>query len=136
MEYSSAAPIRVLVAEDDETSALVARTILERLGCVADVVTNGAEAIDHFRLNTYDLVLMDWEMPVMNGIEATVRIRTMPGGDTTPIVGTTAGRDRAECIAGGMNDVMPKPFVFEKLRPVLARWTRWTNLQEPGAALQ
>jgi CheY-like chemotaxis protein len=135
MEYSSA-PIRVLVAEDDETSALVARTILERLGCVADVVTNGAEAIDHFRLNTYDLVLMDWEMPVMNGIEATVRIRTMPGGDTTPIVGTTAGRDRAECIAGGMNDVMPKPFVFEKLRPVLARWTRWTNLQEPGAALQ
>ena len=134
MKCTSSTAIRVLIAEDDETSAVVVRTILERLGCLADVVTNGAEAIEAFHAHTYDLVLMDWEMPVMNGIEATVRIRTMPRGDTTPIIGTTAGRDRAECLAGGMNDVMPKPFVFEKLRPVLARWTGWTSPQEPNAS--
>jgi DNA-binding response OmpR family regulator len=51
----------------------------------------------------------------------------MPRGQATPIVGTTAGRDRAECIAAGMNDLMPKPFQIEKLRLILSRWTSWTD---------
>ncbi len=126
--------IRVLVAEDDEANARVARTILERLGCAADLATNGVEAIEYFGRHTYDLILMDWQMPVMDGIEATARIRGMPHGKTTPIVGTTSRGDHAECLAAGMNDVVPKPFLFEKLRPVLARWTNWTNWKEPDVA--
>ena len=84
--------IRVLVAEDDEVNAKAARTMLEQLGCSVDVATNGTEAVDHFRERDYDLILMDWQMPLMNGIEATARIRSMPGGIGTPIVGTTAGK--------------------------------------------
>jgi CheY-like chemotaxis protein len=118
--------IRVLVAEDDEVNAKAARTMLEQLGCSVDVATDGTEAVD-FRNRDYDLILMDWQMPLMDGIEATARIRAMPGGLTTPIVGTTAGKAHAECLKGGMNDVVPKPFLFDKMRYVLSRWTRWTG---------
>src|SRR5579859_662786 len=114
--------IRVLVAEDDEVNAKVARTMLEQLGCLVDVAANGNQAIEHFRDRDYDLILMDWQMPFMDGIEATARIRIMPGGQATPIVGTTAGKAHDECLKGGMNDVVPKPFLFDKLKYVLLRW--------------
>ena len=99
--------------------------MLEQLGCFVDIATDGAQAVDHFRDRDYDLILMDWQMPLMDGIEATARIRAMPGGVATPIVGTTSGKAHAECLKGGMNDVVPKPFLFEKMRYVLSRWTRW-----------
>lgn len=105
--------IRVLVAEDAEVNAMAARIMLEQLGCSVDVAINGTEAVDHFRERDYDLILMDWQMPLVNGIEATARIRSMPGGIATPIVGTTAGRAHEECLQGGMNDVVPKPFLFD-----------------------
>ncbi len=70
--------------------------------------------MDHFRERDYDLILMDWQMPLMNGIEATARIRAMPGGLTMPIIGTTSGKAHAECLKGGMNEVVPKPFLFDK----------------------
>jgi CheY-like chemotaxis protein len=69
-------------------------------------------------------------MPVMDGFEATARIRAMLHGKEIPIVGTTAGRDRAECMAAGMNDLMSKPFRLEKLRLVLLRWTAWPGIKE------
>jgi CheY-like chemotaxis protein len=119
--------IRVLVAEDDEVSAKAARIMLEQLGCSVDVATDGAQAVEHFRGRDYDLILMDWQMPLMDGIEATARIRAMPGGIATPIVGTTAGKAHSECLKGGMNDVVPKPFLYDKMRYVLSRWTRWTG---------
>lgn len=118
--------IRVLVAEDDEVNAKAARMMLEQLGCLVDVATDGTEAVDHFRDRDYDLILMDWQMPLMNGIEATAHIRAMPKGEGTPIVGTTAGRGHAECLTGGMNDIVPKPFLFDKMRYVLSRWTTWS----------
>jgi CheY-like chemotaxis protein len=124
--------IRVLVAEDDEVNAKAARTILEQLGCSVDIATNGTEAVDCFRNRDYDLILMDWQMPLMNGVEATARIRAMPGGPVTPIIGTTAGEAHAECLKGGMDEVVPKPFVFDKMRYVLARWTRWTGIPLSG----
>jgi CheY-like chemotaxis protein len=126
--------IRVLVAEDDEINARVARTILERLGCVVDLAGDGNEAIEHFRQHAYDLVLMDWQMPVMDGIEATARIRTMPRGKTTPIVGTTSRPAYSECLAAGMDDVVPKPFVTEKLLALLNRWTRWPLNRDPDSS--
>jgi CheY-like chemotaxis protein len=124
--------IRVLVAEDDEVNAKAARMMLEHLGCSVDVASDGTEAVDHFRDRDYDLILMDWQMPMMDGIEATARIRTMPRGDATPIVGTTAGRAHAECLKGGMDDVVPKPFLVDRMRYVLLRWTKWTAVPKTG----
>ena len=126
----SAELIRVLVVEDDEVSAKAVGVMLERLACSAEIVEDGATAIERFRRRKYDLVLMGWQMPVMDGFEATARIRTMLNGKETPIVGTTAGRDRAECMAAGMNDLMPKPFRLENLRLVLLRWTAWPGAKE------
>ena len=125
-------PILVLVAEDDEVSAKAVQVMLERLGCSVDLAGDGAKAIEAFRNRRYDLILMGWQMPVMDGFEATARIRAMPRGQATPIVGTTAGRDRAECLAAGMNDLMPKPFQTEKLRLALSRWTGWTGEKKSG----
>jgi CheY-like chemotaxis protein len=126
--------IRVLVAEDDEINARVATSILERLGCSVDLASNGNQAIEYFRQHAYDLVLMDWQMPVMDGIEATARIRSMPRGKTTPIVGTTSRTAYAECLAVGMNDVVPKPFVTEKLLSLLTHWTGWPIDKEPDSS--
>ena len=124
--------IRVLVVEDDEVSAKAVQVMLERLACSVEMADNGAKAIECFRRNQYDLVLMGWQLPVMDGFEATARIRTMLHGKGTPIVGTSAGRDRAECLAAGMNDLMPKPFQIEKLRLILLRWTSWPGIKESG----
>src|SRR5689334_15860957 len=119
--------VRLLVVEDDEVSAKAVRVMLERLACSVDIAEDGAKAVEKFRRNPYDLVLMGWQMPVMDGFEATARIRALPRGQATPIIGTTAGRDRAECLAAGMNDLMPKPFRLEKLRLFLSRWTAWKD---------
>ena len=124
--------IRVLVVENDEVSAKAVRTMLERLACSVEIAEDGTEAIRLFRKHKYDLVLMGWQMPVMDGFEATARIRTMLHGKGIPIIGTTAGRDRAECLAAGMNDLMPKPFRIEKLRLILLRWTAWPGVKERG----
>ncbi len=125
--YGAMEAIRVLVAEDEEISAKAVAMMLARLGCKAEIVNNGVEAVESFRARAYDLVLMTWGLPVMDGFEATARIRALPRGQATPIIGTSAGRDRAECIAAGMNDLMPKPFRLEKLRLFLSRWTAWKD---------
>jgi CheY-like chemotaxis protein len=117
--------IRVLLVEDDEISAQAARTMLERLGCQVDTACTGGEAIELFGKEVYDLILMDWQMPQMDGLETTARIRRMPNGRVTPIVGTTASMSRLECLAAGMNDVMSKPFLFSTLKMGLAKWTLW-----------
>ena len=125
--------IQVLLVEDDEISAHAARTMLERLGCRVDAASNGTEAIELFGKKTYDLVLMDWQMPQMDGMETTARLRRMPQGRVTPIVGTTASMSRLECLAAGMNDVMPKPFLFTTLKMGLAKWTLWEESCKTGS---
>lgn len=122
----------MLVVEDDEISAKAVRVMLKRLGCSVEIAGDGAKAVDNFRHHRYDLILMGWQLPVMDGFEATARIRALPRGQATPIIGTTAGRDRAECLSAGMNDLMPKPFRIEKLRLVLTRWTSWTDEKKNG----
>lgn len=125
--------IQVLLVEDDEISAQAARTMLERLGCRVDTASTGGEAIELFRNETYDLILMDWQMPQMDGLETTARIRRLPQGRLTPIVGTTASMSRLECLAAGMNDVMPKPFLFTTLKSGLAKWTLWDEGCKSGS---
>jgi len=127
------AKIRVLVAEDDEVSAKAARTMLQQLGCSADLVSDGAQAVDQFQKHKYDLVLMDSQMPFMNGVEATAKIRSLPGGEHTPIVGTTSGHGHTEGLSGGMNEIVPKPFLLSKMRYVLSRWTGWTEPSKSGS---
>jgi len=119
--------IRILVVEDDEVGAQVARLMLERLGCLVDVADNGVDAIELFRKGSYHLVFMDWQMPVMDGFEATAWIRRLPRGRETSIIGTTANRSRSECLAAGMNDIMPKPFLLENMKLELSKWTHWNE---------
>jgi CheY-like chemotaxis protein len=121
----SIAQIQVLVVDDDDVSAQVARAMLEKLGCRVALASNGAEAIVLFRKETFDLILMGWKMLLMDGFEATARIRTMPQGRVTPIIGTSAGVARSECLAAGMNDLMPKPFLLDTLKMTLSKWTHW-----------
>jgi CheY-like chemotaxis protein len=112
----------VLVVEDDEVSAQAARSILEALGCKVDIASNGVEAIELFEAHSYTLVLMDWQMPIMNGVEATARIRRMLRGRITPIIGTTSQMALTECQRMGMDDRISKPFTPENLKSVLTKW--------------
>jgi CheY-like chemotaxis protein len=121
--------VHVLVIESDEVNAEVARTMLERLGCRVDVAENGAVGVDLVSEAARDLILIAWRMPVMDGLEATARIRALPRGQAVPIVGTSGAIDRMECLAAGMNDLMPKPFQVDKLKKTLSKWTRWHDPQ-------
>jgi CheY-like chemotaxis protein len=119
--------IQVLLVEDDEISAQAARTLLERLGCVVDHAADGAEALALFGQESYDLILMDCQMPRMDGLETTAKIRSTAQGWVTPIIGTSSNLSRMECLDAGMNDVMPKPFLLSSLKMVLAKWTLWED---------
>ncbi len=130
---SSAAPslpnltgLRVLVVEDNASNQLVAQHMLRKLGCQADLVGNGAEAVDTLRHIEYDIVLMDCQMPEMDGFEATRRIRSHEGGARhVPIVAMTANAlagDRERCLAVGMDDYLTKPVHVVALAVALAKW--------------
>ena len=115
---------RILVAEDDITNREVALAQLRKLGFRATAVTNGAEAIDAVQQLRYDLVLMDCEMPVMDGFEATRRIRGSLHRDV-PIIALTADAmpaDRDRCLSEGMNDYLAKPVELRRLERMLAKW--------------
>jgi CheY-like chemotaxis protein len=120
-----AVPIRVLLADDAHINRLVGVAMLERLGCQVDVVANGAEAVDAVLGTHYDVVLMDCLMPVMDGYEATARIRTLEDGRRrTPIIALTASAmvgDREKCLAAGMDDYLAKPLDRSALAAVVAR---------------
>jgi signal transduction histidine kinase/DNA-binding response OmpR family regulator len=124
----------VLLAEDNTVNQEVARAMLESYGCRVDVVDNGIEAVKKFTEATYDIVFMDCQMPVMDGYEATQRIKkeenekNSPSDNTLnhkPIVAMTAHamQDAQEkCLTAGMDDYLSKPFNREQLGAVLARW--------------
>ena len=116
---------RVLLADDAHINRLVGVALLERLGYTVDVVANGAEAVDAVRHTHYDAVLMDCLMPVMDGYEATGRIRRLEdAAGHTPIIALTASAmlgDRERCLAAGMDDYVSKPLDPAALAGVLAR---------------
>jgi two-component system sensor histidine kinase/response regulator len=115
----------VLVAEDNAVNRLLAVRLLERLGCSVDVATNGAEAVEMSAASDYAAIFMDCQMPVLDGYEATGRIREREaGGARVPIVAMTANTmkgDRERCIAAGMDDYLPKPLRVEDLEIALGR---------------
>jgi two-component system sensor histidine kinase/response regulator len=119
--------VRILVAEDDFCNQQVVLAILEKMGCRADAVANGVEALASLRSIPYDLVLMDCQMPEMDGYEAARRMRDPQSGVCTeiPIIALTAHAmkgDRERCLAAGMNDYIAKPIRHNALAAVLEKW--------------
>jgi signal transduction histidine kinase/PleD family two-component response regulator len=117
---------RVLLAEDNEINALLAKTILEQVGLCVTIAVNGREAVEAFASATYDVVLMDMQMPEMDGLEATRRIRVLETGRRrTPIIAMTANamqRERDACFEAGMDDFIAKPIDAGLFLSVLDRW--------------
>jgi PAS domain S-box-containing protein len=119
--------VRVLVAEDNLINQKVAIRLLERMGCCVTVVSNGRDVLDILTHNPYDLVLMDCQMPDMDGFEATAAVRTREAqtGGHVPIVAVTAHAMqgvRERCLAVGMDDYISKPVSAEDLQRMLQKW--------------
>ena len=118
---------RILVVDDNPVNQKVAVLMLERLGYRADVAGDGAEAVDAVVGADYSVVLMDCQMPVMDGYAATEEIRRRLPGTDLPVIALTAGVTRQEqerCRAVGMDDFLAKPLTMQALADTLARWTR------------
>ncbi len=117
---------RILVAEDNHINQRVVSKLLERAGCVVDLAGNGLEAVEQASSRAYDLLLMDCQMPEMDGYQATAAIRGKRSlCQQIPIIALTANAmagDRERCLDAGMNDHLAKPITGESLRACLARW--------------
>jgi two-component system sensor histidine kinase/response regulator len=116
---------RVLVAEDNPVNQRVAQALLEKIGFDVEVVANGAEAIEKLENNTYDLVFMDCQMPVMDGYEATREIRKLELETRPVIIAMTASAmqgDRDKCIEAGMDDYIAKPIKLDTLTNIAEKW--------------
>jgi CheY-like chemotaxis protein/HPt (histidine-containing phosphotransfer) domain-containing protein len=118
-------PLRILLAEDNSVNQKVALLLLERLGYKADLAANGLEVLAALRRQDYDVILMDVQMPEMDGLEAARRIAAdPPRGQRPHIIAITANvlrADRDACLAAGMEDYLSKPILLEDLRAALVR---------------
>ena len=120
--YAGAA---VLVAEDDPVNGEIATALLSAVGLVVDLVEDGREAVEKATRNRYRLIMMDMQMPDMDGLAATREIRRILTAGELPIIAMTANafvEDRATCLAAGMNDFISKPVSPERLYATLERW--------------
>jgi hypothetical protein len=116
---------RVLLADDEPVNAEVATMLLEDVGLTVEVARDGEQALERAATGDYALILMDMQMPRLDGVEATRRIRQLPAGGSCPILALTANafvEDRESCLAAGMNDFVSKPVDPERLYATLLRW--------------
>ncbi|MBF0266124.1 MAG: transporter substrate-binding domain-containing protein [Gammaproteobacteria bacterium] len=115
--------LHILLVEDDKVNQLVAMKMLKKLNCHVSLASNGKEALEVMSSETFDIVLMDIQMPVMDGIEATSLIREKD--TSTTIIAMTANvlqEDKDKCFQAGMNDYLSKPVQLKKLSEVIAKW--------------
>jgi two-component system sensor histidine kinase/response regulator len=130
---------RVLLVEDNLINQMVASELLaDAAGVVVIIANDGAQAIERIAAEPFDAVLMDVQMPVMDGIRATTLIRQDWSAEQLPIIGMTAHamvRDREKCLSAGMNDYVTKPFEPQQLFAVLAKWMKG-GADAPSSSLQ
>ena len=116
----------VLVAEDNEVNRTIATRMLERFGCCVETVADGRQAVDAASRRRYDLIFMDGQMPVLDGLAAAKEIRCSEAGMRhTPIIAVTASAmvgDRERCLASGMDDYITKPLALDDIAAILRRW--------------
>jgi CheY-like chemotaxis protein len=129
-------PTKILLAEDSPVNRTIALKMLSKLGFVADIAHNGLEAVEACKDTRYDVVLMDCLMPVVDGYQATQRIRKYFGARRGPvIIALTANAmadDRAKCIDAGMDDYLPKPFSPTVLGELLDTWVKKMEAEQQG----
>ncbi|UNU23801.1 PAS domain S-box protein [Microcoleus vaginatus] len=138
------ASLKILLVEDTPINQKVGLNQLRVLGCAADVANNGAEALSMVALKKYDIVLMDCQMPVLDGYEATLQLRRLEAADVaagkmqphqkTVVIAMTANAlkgDREKCLAAGMDDYISKPIAIEKLKSVLENWSAKLKIETP-----
>lgn len=121
---------RILLAEDEPINQEVVRELLEDVGLVVDLAEDGNKAVELAKQNRYALILMDMQMPNLNGVDATRLIRSLSGYQSTPILAVTANafdEDRQVCLTAGMNDHIPKPIDPEQLFETLLKWLPTTQ---------
>jgi signal transduction histidine kinase/CheY-like chemotaxis protein len=121
-------PLRILLAEDNLINQKLTLRLLEKSGHKVDIADNGKVAVEKWRQNKYDVILMDILMPEMDGLKATEKIRAFEKetGGRTPIIALTANAmkgDREQCLGIGMDDYLPKPLKMNDLKVLLARWS-------------
>jgi CheY-like chemotaxis protein len=118
-------PWRVLVVDDEPMCRTVAQELLGGFGIAVDTAAGGAQAVTMAAARRYDLILMDMQMPQVDGLEATRRIRALAQSDGVPIVALTANafnEDRVRCLEGGMDGFIAKPLDLASLDATLRRW--------------
>jgi CheY-like chemotaxis protein len=122
----SNSPVRILMAEDNSINQRVGKLILQKAGYIIDLVGDGSEAVEAHRTEPYDMILMDCQMPTMDGFEATRRIRANSRRQPV-IIAVTANAlvgERERCLAAGMDDYLSKPFQAEQLVAIVAKWVK------------
>jgi signal transduction histidine kinase len=118
---------RILLVEDNDINQIVASELLRDAGFIVDVADNGQIALDRIAGAGYDLVLMDMQMPVMDGIAATVELRRLQANRSLPVIALTANvmvQDRQKCLDAGMNDFLAKPIEPQEMWDILLKWIK------------
>lgn len=125
--------MRALIVDDDETVRLLCKRLLKKLGFIVEMAANGIEAVDLFTRLDFKLVLMDIQMPELDGYEATIEIRRYERANlraNAVIVAMTASQEKERAIACGMDDFLFKPFLFDTLKQVVDRWLQSSSKAE------
>jgi CheY-like chemotaxis protein len=126
-KYATLKNARILLVEDNPVNRMVVMELLEKLNIQVDVAENGATALSKIQAHQYDGVLMDVQMPVMDGCQATQRIKEIEAHKSLPVIAITASAthtDRLKCMESGMVDFISKPILPETLYNVLIKWIR------------
>lgn len=122
---SSSEPVQILLVEDDTVNSQLFKMMLERLGYHVDLAENGQEALAKLDEKTYNLILMDCQMPILDGYATTQALRSQPHNQDTIVVGLTAyamTEDRDRCLKVGMNDYLTKPLKMSDLSSTIEKW--------------